>query len=253
MRNDLSVIVTLHKEGTLAHVALSSLFEARRHARLEGHTVQMVLVLDRADDATRAIAREHPLRDGSELLLEIDFGDSAMARNAGIGRCTGEHICTIDGDDLVSRHYFTSHLREAARHGREVILHPEMVVSFGMYNAFNWQVDQDGQYFDRNSLLMINPWISAVFAHRSVFERVPYVVCYPRTTGFGYEDWYWNCETIANGNVHRLAWGSVYFYRRKFSGSLNESSHGLRSVVPATSLWAPGGPWAALDGTQHGH
>jgi glycosyltransferase involved in cell wall biosynthesis len=224
---------------------MNSYLLSRRFARDEGFSVEMVFVLDRADPKTKAIVISHPLLDGSEKFVEVDHGDLALARNSGVFASSGEYICTLDGDDLISRRYFCCHLIEAERNDLRTVLHPEMVVSFGMYNAFNWQVDQAGEYFDADSLLTVNPWISAAFSHRSIFEEIPYRACYPRATGFGFEDWYWNCETIARGLVHRLAWGAVYVYRRKYHGSLNEVSHGLHSVMPPTALFQYGSLWAA--------
>ena len=233
----LSAIATFHKEGVLAHATLRSYAKSREVARANGLEVEFVLVLDCADSVTRDFVQRHPDLDGSEKLIEISVGDPALSRNAGIMAATAPYICTLDGDDLISTRYFLSHMQEALRLEGRFVLHPEIVLSFGMYSAFNWQVDQTGQYFDRNSLLSINPWISAAFAHRSIYEEVPFVACYPSTTGFGYEDWYWNCEAVSKGVVHRLAWGTVYFYRRKWIGSRNEISNALKTVIPKTSLF----------------
>lgn len=233
----MSAVVTFHGEGVLVHATLRSYIQSRRLLRQEGADVELVLVLDNADDATRQFVIGHPDLDGSERVLEVGVGDPALARNIGVANASGEHICILDGDDLISRRYFILHLEGALKLGREAILHPEMVVSFGMYNAFNWQVDQEGPYFDADSLLSVNPWVSAAFAHRSIFESVPYRACSPSTTGFGFEDWYWNCETIARGFQHRLAWGAAYFYRRKLQGSLNEASIAMKTMMPRTALF----------------
>lgn len=234
----IGVIVTFHREGILAHTSLRSYLLAKRVAAAEGIDVRFYFVADNADDETLRILQGHPELDGSEELIRVTVGDSALARNAGIAVADSDYLCTLDGDDLISRTYFVEHLRAAKALDKNSILHPELVVSFGMYNAFNWQVDQDGPYFSRQSLLIVNPWISAAFAHREVFERTPYAACYPTSTGFGYEDWYWNCETVAKGNTHRLAWGAAYFYRRKFSGSVNENSRSLKAVIPKTRLFS---------------
>lgn len=233
----IGVVITFHREGVFAHTTLRSYTLARAVARKSGLDVKFTLVLDGADEVTRQIVREHPDLDGTETLLEVTVGDAALARNAGIEPCDSDFICTLDGDDLISRNYFVEHFEQAAKLPEKAILHPEIVVSFGMYNAFNWQVDQAGPYFDEDSLLVINPWISAVFARRDIFAETPYAACFPSTTGFGYEDWYWNCETLAKGSEHRIAWGTIYFYRRKFSGSVNEASRSLRAVMPKTRLF----------------
>lgn len=234
----ISAIVTFHREGILAHNTLTSYAMSRDFFRAEGGDIEFVLVLDCADEATSRVVRTHPLLDGTETIVDTGVGDAALARNEGLAKATEEYFAVLDGDDLISRRYFSNHFSEARKLGRNVILHPEMVLSFGMYNTFNWQVDQEGEYFDRPSLLTVNPWICAAFAHRSVFESVQSVACYPSETGFGYEDWYWNCETIAKGFVHRLAWGTVYFYRRKWHGSANEANHHVKAVMPKSRLFS---------------
>lgn len=245
----LSAIVTFHGEGILAHTSLRSYTLSRNIARMEGVEVQLVLVLDRADVLTRGFVVNCPDLDGSETIVETQVGDLALARNAGVAACRGKYICTLDGDDLISTSYFLKHLKEAACMEGQFILHPEMVLSFGMYNAYNWQVDQAGDYYDERALMAVNPWISASFSTRELYETIPYVACYPKQTGFGYEDWYWNAETIARGVTHRLAWGTAYFYRRKWYGSLNESSHAMKTVIPRTSLFELG----RASGKGQGH
>lgn len=240
---DLSVVITFHREGVLAHTALRSYAASRKLARAAGFTIQFVLVLDNADDCTRDIVRHHPELDGTELIVDCSAGDSALARNAGVAEASGRYICTLDGDDLISREYMHRHVLYADSNPGRNILHPEFVVSFGMYNAFNWQVDQRGEYYSRDSLLSVNPWISAVFGSREVFSEVPYVACYPAVTGFGYEDWYWNCETTAAGYRHITVPATAYYYRRKYAGSVNEASRARQAVMPPTRLFDIGGGW----------
>lgn len=234
---DISAVITFHREGVLAHATLRSYGKSRQWARAAGISIQFILVLDNADEVTRHTVTGHPDLDGTEVLLDLAVGDCAEARNAGIAKSFGKYICTLDGDDLISADYFTKHKLQADGMGSNVVLHPEMVVSFGMYSSFNWQVDQGGDYYDRNGLLTVNPWVSAGFARREVYLSIPYAACRPAQTGFGYEDWYWNCETIAQGVEHRLAWGTAYFYRRKLRGSLNESSNSRSTLVPRTALF----------------
>ncbi|WP_414604599.1 glycosyltransferase [Stenotrophomonas sp. AR029] len=236
----LSAIVTFHKEGLLAHTALRSYALSRAVAGQAGLHVQLVLVLDNADVTTSSYVKNHFCLDGSECVVVTNVADLALARNVGVANATADYVCTLDGDDLISREYFARHLQEAGRREGRFILHPELVLSFGMYNAFNWQPDQEGPYYDPRSMLSVNPWISAAFSTRKVFEEIPYVACYPSSTGFGYEDWYWNCETIARGVVHGIAPHSAYFYRRKVSGSLNQASHAMKTVVPKTVFFEPG-------------
>ena len=213
---------------------------SRERARQAGLDMQMVLVLDNADAATVKAVRAHPDLGGDEVIVEVSVGDSALARNLGIGHATGSYVCMLDGDDLISRDYFHRHLEYARGAPGRLILHPELVVSFGVDDRFSWQVDQKTMPFSTDMLISENPWVSAVFARREAFLEVPYVACFPRQTGFGYEDWHWNCETTAAGYEHRVVPGTAYFYRLKEAGSINSDNSSLKAVMPPSKLF---GAW----------
>ncbi|WP_414604602.1 glycosyltransferase [Stenotrophomonas sp. AR029] len=241
MNHDLSVVVTFHREGILAHASLRSYLHARELAVRAGITTEMVLVLDNADAETTSMIRSHPDLRGDESILELSLGDAALARNAGIRQADGTYVCTLDGDDLVSRDYFVKHVEFARSAGERVILHSEIVISFGAKNLFSWQVDQSTMPFSKDMLISVNPWVSAVFARREVFAEVPYVACFPLQTGFGYEDWHWSCATVAAGFEHRVVPGTAYFYRIKESGSVNSVSNSIGVVMPPSDLFGFGG------------
>jgi hypothetical protein len=240
MSADLTAIVTFHKEGILAHAALRSYLLSRDRARDAGIAVQMILLLDNADADTSGTVRHHPDLDGTELILDISVGDCGLGRNLGVGHADGEYVCTLDGDDLISRDYFQRHMEFAKAAPGAAILHAEIVVSFGATDHFSHQVDQRSMPFTPDMLLTVNPWISAVFARREVFEKLPYVACFPRITGYGFEDWHWSCQTVAAGYEHLVVPGTAYFYRVKQSGSMNQNSSALQAVIPPTALF---GTW----------
>jgi len=239
---ELTAVITFHREGIVAHAALSSYALSRARAERAGRSVSMVLVLDRADAETRRIVREHPDLLGDEVIVEVSVGDAALARNLGIAQAPGTHVCTLDGDDLITRDYFERHLAMAQNMQGRVILHPEIAVSFGRDDFFSWQIDQRSIRFSEDMLISVNPWVSAVFARREVFLEVPYLPCHPQQTGFGYEDWHWNCQTVAAGFKHLAVAGTAYFYRLKEVGSVNASSAALGVVMPPSDLF---GSWRA--------
>jgi hypothetical protein len=105
------------------------------------------------------------------------------------------------------------------------------MVAFGAWNAYWWQVDQLEDYYRPGALLTTNYWNACAFAAKSVFERCPYHVSRVGEAGFGFEDWHWNCETIADGFVHRLARGTARFERRKDGGSLNVAHQRVGAVI----------------------
>lgn len=237
MTVDLTAVITFHREGILAHAALRSYLHSRRQAEAAGVRVNMVLVLDNSDEETRRMVRQHPDLEGDETILEAAVGDAALARNLGISHATGTYVCTLDGDDLISREYFQRHVQFAAQAPARAVLHAETVASFGRDHRFTHQIDQRTMPFSEDMLLSENPWVSAVFARREIFSEVPYVACFPRQTGFGYEDWHWSCQTTAAGITHLTVPGTAYFYRLKSSGSVNSTSSAIQALMPPSDLF----------------
>lgn len=240
MKTDLTAIVTFHREGLLAHATLRSYLLSRNRAREQGIGVQMLLLLDNADRQTIHVVRNHPDLTGDELILETTAGDCGLARNIGVSHSSGTYVCTLDGDDLISRDYFQRHVQYARNVSDSTILHAELVISFGGTEHYSHQLNPLTMPFSNDLLLVINPWISAIFARREVLEKIPYEACSPRLTGYGFEDWHWACQTLAAGFDHRVVTETAYFYRVKSSGSLNRDSAALRAVLPPTRLF---GTW----------
>jgi len=235
-KKKIDVVITAHAEGILAHASLCA-FEASRIHVDEGAEIRFVLILDNASQETREVIARCPAVRSTDVIIEVEHGDLGLSRNAGITFSDADYLCTLDADDLIGKRYFSSHLEAAVRASSAVVLHPEMIVCFGKYNCFNWQFHQPDEYFDPHFMLTTNCWASPSFSDRSIYEHVPYAPCRTKETGFGYEDWHWNCETMASGYVHELAWGGVYFYRRKHSMSMNASVTALKAVIPPSRLF----------------
>lgn len=232
------VVITLHAEGLLAYASLCSFERSRLTAEAKGIEVRFIFVHDCADNETQRVVAAHPAVRVTDLLIYCEQGDPASARNLGVAASDAIYLCTLDADDLISLDYFQRHVEMAGAAGKNVVLHPEIVVSFGMYNAFSWQLHQPGEYYDKHGLLTVNPWISAAFARRELFLDVSFQHCDTAASGFGYEDWHWNCETIARGISHELAWGTIYFYRRKWKGSRNENANIQQALVAPSQFFA---------------
>lgn len=215
-----AVILTAHREGVLAHQMLSSLQRCRDTAEASGVQVNFVVCTDCADVATiDAIRRHHELRSDDRIEI-LDFGDVGMARNHGIALTDAEWIGVCDADDLLSDDWITTAL-DVLHLDPGAIIHPEWVVFFGRSKGISRQIGCDHPVFDENVLLVANPWNSCAFASRETFTSVPYLATDPSRSGFGYEDWHWNAETLAAGHRHLVAPGVVHCVRRKKLGSMN--------------------------------
>jgi hypothetical protein len=210
----IGVVVNGHREGALLGRTLDSLARARRYASERGCSVDIQLVLDRADDATIEVAR------GMEALLagytEVDFGNLGAARQAGLARASNEWIAFLDGDDLISSNWLYDAYRAACEAHRplDTVFHTELFVGFGAEVFFRRAVRSTDPEFD--PLCLIADWFfcNNLFAHRSVFERCA-IEQYDHEKGLGAEDWHWSCQTLAQGFVRDFVPGTAYFYRVK--------------------------------------
>ena len=238
----LSVVVTFHAEELFAHASLWSILQARQAALHAGHAVELVFVLDFAQAATSRVVKNHPALQGDERMLLTEHGDPGLARNTGVEVASAPWVCTLDGDDLVSLNYFLQHIDAMQGAAPNLVLHPEWVICFGKERRCTQQIDQRSAEFSVDMLLQHNPWVSAVCARKDTFRSIPYRGCKPQSTGFGYEDWHWNCETLAAGCQHHTVGGAAYFYRLKEQGSVNAASNALEVIMPPSALfgrWEP--------------
>lgn len=213
---DVSVVVTFHNEKLLASPTLASIRRMRSVAMQKGITNELVIVLDRACVETKQTVRRQTCDDSTVNILEVDNGDLGLSRNDGLDAARGEIICIVDGDDLYSPNWIERTVTCLRDYGTRAVVHPELAISFGAkYEVFR-MIDQSDPAYDPAALFTINYWCSWVSGFRDTFLSVPYGAT--GNTGFGYEDWHWNCAIIVAGFEHRIAPGVAGFYRRKEAG-----------------------------------
>jgi len=230
----LSVAVNSHAEGRLLRPTLRSVAAALTKLASTGVSCELIIVLDNATSETRAEA--HHWRDGPRLALPIRVveavnGDAGESRNSATREARGRYLAFCDGDDIVTSNYFAASLKMLAEAGGPMIVHPETVVSFGE-RALIWHVES-GDSVDYRHLLRGNVWPSSSVSQRETYLNYPYAPL-PREDGFGPEDWLWNIETAIAGIPHRTAPGTIFFYRVRASGGVNNGHK--HSILPRFDL-----------------
>lgn len=233
----LDVVVTFHRERELAVPTLHSIDRVRRHAEAAGLRVELVMTLDGGDAATEKAILSHPVLRQSDVLHRVEFTDLSLCRNHAIEQTHGEFVAIVDGDDLFSENWFAEAIATIREHGPSTIVHPQLMVAFGTYRAYWEQIDQTDPRFMASSLMTFNHWNACSVARREVFVRCPYVYAPAGETGFGFEDWHWNCETIAHGYVHRIAPRTFRLERRKSEGSLNVAHQSHAAVLRPSAFF----------------
>ncbi len=210
---DISLVIICHAEGELLSRTISAAAICMENARRAKLKTEYLFVLDNPDSATRSVIDR--CSPNEARIIETAFSDPGMARNLAAMEAGGKFIAVQDGDDLLSPNW----LLEAYKFARvtdseNVVLHPFGTIFFGETEMINVYFDSDDSSFSRSALMEDSVWITNGFARRSLFLAHPYSPADYRQ-GFDFEDWQWNCDTVASGVVHKMVPNTFFCYRVK--------------------------------------
>lgn len=235
--NSISAVLTFHRERQMAVATLHAVERMRRFAEARGLRVQLVMTLDGGDRETEAAITGHPaLRDG-DTLHHVQLSDLSLCRNYAIERADGAFVAILDGDDLFSENWLAAAVECIVEHGPTTIAHPRLMIAFGTWNAYWEQLGQTDPRFLPETLVSLNHWNACTVARREVFAHCPYMVARVGESGFGFEDWHWNCETIAHDYVHHVVEHTFRLERRKAEGSLNLAHQSHAAIVRPSAFF----------------
>jgi hypothetical protein len=235
---DITAILNLHDEGLLAGPSIHSFEAAIAYAVAQQLAVESIVVIDRADETTKAVFENLQSR---HKLLVVDAGDPSLARNMGVAAANGAYIAFLDGDDLWGYRWLAVAHGFCVRSPIEVIAHSEVNIIFGEESLIWWHADSEDSEFDLDFLRIGNYWDALSFARREIFIKYPFKKN-DMASGFGIEDWHWNCVTFENGIAHRPVPNTVHMKRRRYSSqTFRGMAHDL--VISPTELslyrWKP--------------
>lgn len=212
---DLSLILTAHREGILAGTTIRSARAAIDHARASDISMEVLVVLDRADTATSNIMRNGfvGLMDTPVQFIETAEGDPGLARNCGIQMASGHTATFLDADDLISANWFAAAWHMTQKRP-DAIWHPACNLVFGGEKNLWWHVDSESALFDPLYLEWANYWTAISCAKIDIYRKFPFANN-ALHAGFGHEDWHWNRVTLKAGCAHKPAPETLYFIRRR--------------------------------------
>jgi len=229
---DIAAIMTVHNEGSVTAISWKSLIESAQCAEQQGYTVQKIIILDRADSKTARLYAD--LDEPNLIIEETDFGDQGKVRNHACQLSHAKALAFLDGDDLWGENWLRDAYTFLLNNGEKAIAHPEFSIFFGGISSVFINIDQDDPEFDPSFLRFANYWDALCMTWRSTHLAHPY--CDREiANGFAFEDWHWNCETVANGFVHKVVQDTVHYKRRRAVSQTTQAT-GNRSLMPSTDL-----------------
>lgn len=244
---DVSVVISPHRIGRVAHHTMRSVLRAIDYANERSVATEIVISMDRPDEPTRRYFRRY---EGPGVTIEeVDFGDLGLNRNNGVRLASGTYVALLDDDNLFCRNWLHTAFSYLEAVGADVVAHPEYQVFFEAQRFVLRQISSRDPSFRVAGLLEQNYWDAVCMTKRDLLLRLPYEST-TRTPGFGYEDWHWNCKTLAAGIEHHVVPGTVHFMRRKRANSLLSMSNlGKRTIRP-TELFEPARLAAMMAGER---
>jgi hypothetical protein len=212
---DLTLIVTAHDETLVCGPTMKSADVAVAQARAAGHTVQTIIALDRATEATTAYFSQ-PAFDHWERWT-MDEGDLGRVRNSLVPQVSGRFIAFLDADDLFSENWLADGLdimAAADERGDRIIAHPEVNIVFDGAKYLWHNIDQDSPLFTPHFLYVRNCYDSLCLAPKEAHLAVPYVTREVRD-GLSFQDWQFAVETMSRGWKHVAVRDTIIFKRRR--------------------------------------
>ncbi|MNQ67403.1 putative glycosyltransferase EpsJ [compost metagenome] len=208
---NLSIVITAHNEGLIAHKTMLSIFEAADKLTAANISYEFIISIDNGTTETIEYFDRYNSKD-TFTIIHAGFKDLSTSRNNAVKQARGKYITFLDADDLVSDEWLIIGY-DIVKNNKNVIAHPEYSITFGDDNLM-WQ-KRDSANTIRDTLCLVdnNLWDSPCMTLRETLLQYPY---HPNGKGFGYEDKHFNCQTLAAGLLHVVAPKTLLFVRRKY-------------------------------------
>ena len=163
---DVSVILTFHNEGAVAHKTFLALDRCLKKLDEAKVSYEIIAHIDNGDEPTLACV-EKAAQTRDIRIFKNKFGDPSSSRNFAVKQARGKYLCIQDGDDLYSENWLIDayNIQEASK--EHLVLHTEFNLTFGLNEQPRlWQMyDSKSLEEDRLILFGRNRWSVGIFAY----------------------------------------------------------------------------------------
>lgn len=206
---DISLIITAHNEGLLAHKTMLSAFKAIEELEKEKISYEIIVHIDNGDEYTKEYFKRYE-NDKNIRIFNNNFGDLSSSRIFSVKKAKGEYIAFADADDLYSSNWLISFYNQV-KGKKDTIAHFNYILTFGGWNTILEDLTDLNEKDEFLYAFDSNVYGSPCMLHKDIFSDIEQRANIPP---FGYEDWQWYVDTMAKGYKHKIAKGTVLFYRR---------------------------------------
>lgn len=228
---DLSVIITAHHEGILAHKTILSILRALEPFDNHSISYEIIIHIDDGNEVTNTYYSRYK-DDERFVVLHNSFGNPANSRNYAIKKARGTYIALLDGDDLISRNWLIDGYNHLYTSNNPSIIRPQYHFHFGEAEELNHVWIMEGSFSREEDSLVLsfyNRWTFPLIAPASLLRKHPFK---PALNGYAYEDWLFNADIRAANIPVVVIPGAVVFYRRRKSSVTQEHTGGILEYSP---------------------
>lgn len=231
-----TMIMTFHGEGVYAHKSLLGFQRIRDYSAAQGNRVDLICVLDCAEEFTAQTVKNHLHRYGSsrDRIIESNHGLTAAARNIGIDFVQTEYVGFLDGDDFFSANWVQESVALQIRSDKAVLCMPGHVLSFGKHTGI--QTIVPSRDITQAQMMNTHYWVASSFGSTDTFRHIPYNEKVGKQSRFAFEDWDFNLRCIAAGIAIEPVAQTYLLYRRRENSMLQEHLQ-FNSMIPPSDFF----------------
>ena len=232
-KEDLSIVITAHNEGRLAKCSIESLLCAAKELETIGVKYKFYVNIDNGDKKTIDFFRMY--NEQKIVVYNTSFGDPGLSRNYVSKKVNGKYIALIDADDAISENWLMDAYKIISSTRKNILVHPEVEIRYDKKKlcSVDIRTNLENSWQDNLALIFGNRWCSIVMGKRDIFLKSQYPV---NGHGFGYEDYYFNCETVYKNVRHLVVKNTTAFCLLK-EESTNKKAIINHEVLPYTRLF----------------